>query len=291
MKKYKSIICTIVFITVTLFNQAQDYHVRIGIIGNSITQGVGLSDAATQSYPAQLAPMLEEIYGDTCIVQNFGITTTTMLKNGDVSYWNSTQFKDYMDYAAEICIILPGTNDSKPQNWDVYGDEFIDDCLSMIDTIKTRNPLTKFIVCYPPPAYEIVWGIRDSVILNGIIPAVDSVLAKTGAGLIDSYHPLLDSVSLFPDKIHPNVQGSRAMAEIIRGRLVEMDIVHKADTGYTFVISFKTQKSLIAVKDTVLLTWQDISLNTGDLAEGTHIIEIEYSGSLFAEKIFIKRAN
>jgi hypothetical protein len=36
---------------------------------------------------------------------------------------------------------------------------------------------------------------------------------------------------------------------------------------------------------------QDISLNTGDLAEGTHIIEIEYSGSLFAEKIFIKRAN
>lgn len=29
----------------------------------------------------------------------------------------------------EICVILLGTNDTKPQNWDVYGHEFIDDYL------------------------------------------------------------------------------------------------------------------------------------------------------------------
>jgi acyl-CoA thioesterase-1 len=262
MKKSKSLICTVVFIALALSGYSQGYHVRIGIIGNSITEGSGLSDPETQSYPAQLAPMLQEIYGDTCIVQNFGITTTTMLKNGNVSYWNSTQFEDYMEYAAEICIILLGTNDSKPVNWDEHGDEFIGDYLSMIDTIKTRNPHTKFFVGYPPPAFEIVYDIRDSVILNGVIPAVDSVVAVTGAELIDFYHPLLDSVSLFTDKIHPNVEGARAMAQIILDRIIETDIIHEADTGYTFVTSFDTEKSLIAFKDTVLLNWTTINADS-----------------------------
>jgi lysophospholipase L1-like esterase len=265
MKKYRILCCIIILIIITLCNYSQNYHVRIGFIGNSITQGVGLPDPETQCFSAQLAGMLPAIYGDTCIVKNFGITTTTMLKNGDVSYWNSTQFNDCMDYAAEICVILLGTNDSKPQNWDVYGDKFIDDYLSMIDTIKTRNPFTKFIVCYPPPAYEIVWDIRDSVIKNGVIPGVDSVLAKTGAGLIDFYHPLLDSVSLFPDKIHPNARGSKAMAEIVLGRLIEMDIVHKADTGLTFVTSFKTGSGTIAVRDSAFLSWTTINADSAFL--------------------------
>jgi acyl-CoA thioesterase-1 len=247
---------------IALSAYSQGYHVRIGIIGNSITEGSGLTDPETQSYPAQLAPMLEEIYGDTCIVQNFGITTTTMLKNGNVSYWNSVQFEDYMEYAAEICIILLGTNDTKPVNWDEHGDEFIGDYLSMIDTIKTRNPHTKFFVGYPPPAFEIVYDIRDSVILNGVIPAVDSVVAVTGAELIDFYHPLLDSVSLFDDKIHPNIEGARAMAQIILDRIIETDIIHEADTGYTFVTSFDTEKSLITFKDTILLSWTTINADS-----------------------------
>jgi acyl-CoA thioesterase-1 len=262
MKKTKSFICTVVFIAIALSGYSQGYHVRIGIIGNSITEGSGLSDPATQSYPAQLATMLQEIYGDTCIVQNFGITTTTMLKNGNVSYWNSTQFKDCMDYAAEICIILLGTNDSKPYNWDEHGDEFVGDYLSMIDTIKTRNPHTKFFVGYPPPAFEIVFDIRDSVILNGVIPAVDSIVAVTGAELIDFYYPLLDSVSLFPDKIHPNVEGSGVMARIILDRIIETDIIHEADTGYTFVTGFNTDKNLIAFKDSVLLSWTTINADS-----------------------------
>lgn len=262
MKRHKISSCIIILLTIGFYSYSQDYHVRIGIIGNSITQGVGLSDPETQSYPAQLAGMLPTVYGDTCIVKNFGITTTTMLKNGDVPYWNSTQFNDCMDYAAEICIILLGTNDSKPQNWDVYGDEFVDDYLSMIDTIKSRNLFTKFIVCYPPPGFEIKWGIRDSVIYWGVLPGVDSVLVKTGAELIDFYHPLLDSASLFPDKIHPDVRGSKAMAEIILERLVETDIIHKAETGFTFVTSFETEKSVISVNDSALLSWTTINADS-----------------------------
>lgn len=241
---------------------AQDYHVRIGTIGNSITQGVSLPDPPTQCYPAQLATLLEEVYGDTCFVMNFGLTSTTMLKKGDYPYWNTTQFRDLLNYAPEICLILLGTNDSKPQNWDVYGDEYLDDYLSMIDTIKARNPSTRFMLGYPPPAFEIVWGIRDSVISNCIIPTIDTVLSQTGAELIDYYHPLLDSVSLFPDFIHPNFQGSRAMADIILDRIIESDIIHKADTGLTFITSFKTGIANLVVGDSATLSWTSINADS-----------------------------
>ena len=227
MIKYKLFSWLIILLAVALGSSSPDYHVRIGIIGNSITEGSFLSNPETQCYPAQLAVMLEEKYGDTCILKNFGITTTTMLKKGDVPYWNSAQFKNCLDFTPEICFIMLGTNDSKPYNWDVYGDEFIDDYMAMIDTLKSINPFVKFIVCYPPPAFDVVFNIRDSVIFHGVIPAVDSIVYKTGAELVDFYHPLLDSVSLFPDKIHPNIRGAKAMARIAFDRIVEMDIVHK----------------------------------------------------------------
>lgn len=262
MKKYKLFIFIIAILAISTSNYSQDYHVRIGIIGNSITQGTGLASPSTQSYPAQLQPILDAIYGDTCIVMNFGITTTTMLKKGDVSYWESSQFKDYMDYAPEVCIILLGTNDTKPQNWDVYGDEFIDDYMSMIDTIKTRNPQTKFMVCYPPPAFAVVYDIRNTIIVNGIIPGVDSILAKTDAELIDFYSTLIDSVNLFPDKIHPNIAGAGVMAGIIRDRIIETDIIHKADTGYTFVTSFNTETTPLALNDSTLLSWTSINADS-----------------------------
>ncbi|MBN1116145.1 MAG: T9SS type A sorting domain-containing protein [Bacteroidales bacterium] len=241
---------------------SQGYHVRIGTIGNSITHGIGLPNPETDAYPAQLGEIIKDIYGDTCIVKNFGLTTTTMLKHGDTPYWKTQHLKDYIAYAPEICFILLGTNDTKPYNWDVYGDEFIDDYLAMIDTIKQRNPSTKFMLGYPPPAYEIVWEIRDSIIVNHIIPAIDSILKLVDAELVDFYHPLLDSVHLFPDNIHPNVDGARVLAEMILEQIVETDIIHQADTGLTFVTSFSTSVSKLKSGSTAELSWTSINADS-----------------------------
>ncbi len=246
----------------TLSGYSQDYHVRIGTIGNSITHGIGLPNPTTDAYPAQLRVLLEEIYGDTCIVENFGLTTTTMLKNGDVSYWDTQHLQDYLAWAPEICFILLGTNDTKPQNWDAYGDEFIGDYLAMIDTILLRNPSTKFMLAYPPPAFEIVYNIRDSIIVNAIIPAMDSVLKLREAELVDFHSQLLGSEDLFPDKIHPNVEGAGVMAEMIRDRMVETDIIHKVDTGLTFITSFETAKSPLPIGDSTELSWTSINADS-----------------------------
>lgn len=254
------ILFIIVFYIPSVYSQG--YHVRIGTIGNSITHGVVLDDPEHDAYPAQLHEMLKSKFGDTCIVRNFGLTTTTMLKNGDVSYWDTQQLKDYLAYAPEICLILLGTNDTKPQNWDVYGDEFIGDYLDMIDTILQRNPSTKFLLCYPPPAFEIEWGINDSVIVNGVIPAIDSVLKLVNAKLNDFYTAFVDSVQLFPDNIHPNVEGNTVMAQIIMDSLIATNMIHEADTGLTFITGFYTSTDPLAVGDSAELSWTSINADS-----------------------------
>jgi lysophospholipase L1-like esterase len=263
MKKLYSIFLQIVVFTYALFSQ--DYHVRIGFVGNSITYGAGLPDPANQSYPAQLKAMLQEKYGDTCIVVNYGISSRTMLKQGDYPFWNDKQFTDCWLFAPEILFICLGTNDTKPQNWDLHGNEYYDDYKSMIDTFRLRNPFTKFIVCYPPPAYDIVWGIRDSVLVHGVMPAIDSIVDYSGAVLVDFYHSLIDSVYLFPDKIHPDIKGSKVMAEIAFKYFTETDIIHQVEGGLTFVSSLTTNKKNLAVGDSAIISWTTINADTAFL--------------------------
>lgn len=259
MKKSLLILtCNIMLVSVW----AQGYHVRMGFIGNSITHGVMLANPAQDAYPIQLGEMLKDVYGDTVIVRNFGLTTTTMLKNGDVSYWDAPNFVEYLAWAPEICFIMLGTNDTKPQNWNNYGDEFVADYLAMIDTIKLRNPSTKFILAYPPPAFEIEWGINDSIIINGVIPGIDSVLSQVDAVLVDYYHPLLDSVQYFPDNIHPDVAGNTVMAEMLLEKIIESDIIHQADTGLTFITGFETSNSPLVQNDTAILSWTTLNADS-----------------------------
>ena len=262
MKNLRFLAVMVVLGSSIITGRAQNYHVRIGFIGNSITQGSGLLHPGTEAYPNQLQVLLNEHYGDTCIVNNFGLTTTTMLKDGDVSYWDTQELRDYLAYAPEICFIMLGTNDTKPQNWDVHGDRFIGDYLDMIDTIKRRNPSTKFMFGYPPPAFEVKWGIRDSVILNGVRPALDSVLMLVDADWIDFYYPLLDSIHLFPDHIHPSVAGAGVMAEMILERMTGTDMIHKADTGLTFITSFRTAKPSIMAGEETRLSWTTINADS-----------------------------
>ena len=255
MKNSKLFNAFLLLVIVTYTGYSQDYHVRIAFIGNSITIGDGLANPSTECYPAQLRLLLQEKYGDTCVIRNFAVSGRTMLKNGDYPFWINPEFMKCWYFAPEILFICMGTNDSKPQNWDIYGNQFYDDYKSMIDTFKVRNPFTKFIVCYPPPAYKVVYDIRDPVILNGVIPAVDSIVAYAGATLVDFYHPLRDSVSLFPDFIHPGLQGSRVMAELAYDTIIASDIIHKVTGGLTFVNSLNTDKASLALGDSATLSW------------------------------------
>ena len=183
--------------------------IRVACIGNSITEGPGRNHP--QSYPLQL----QSILGEEFTVKNFGVSGSTLLKNGDKPYWEEDQFEAAKVFKAEVLIIKLGTNDTKPQNWK-YKDDFINDYVELVEMLKpTMGDTPRIFICLPVPIFQDNWGITTSILNHEIIPALSEIAEKTGAEIIDLYSALEDKASLFPDGIHPNAQGNKVMAETV----------------------------------------------------------------------------
>ena len=261
MKTSIKSICILFFAFLTLNTFSQETKVRIGFIGNSITIGRFLPDEVNDRYPAQLRVMLTELYGDLVEVENFAVSGRTMLKNGDLPIWIEQRFAEGLAYAPDICFILLGTNDTKPQNWDSYSDQFFGDYLSMIDTFSVLNPDTKFIVSYPPWIRETWGGIDNEKLVNGVIPAIDSIIKVTDAILMDFYHPFFGKDSLYTDPVHPNANGAKFMAELIYAKLLEIDLIPEV-AGYPVIKKFESDLDSVPALDSVTLSWTTINADS-----------------------------
>lgn len=183
---------------------------RVACVGDSITTGSSLDNPTEESYPAQLA----NISGDGYEVRNFGVSGATVLKNGNKPYWNTELFETSHTYSPDIVVIMLGTNDAKPGNW-VYEEEFVPDYLDLINSYKNLDSRPIIYICYPPPVYDEVVGITDQRIYGEVIPKIDQVSDTANVSIIDNYTPLSNQESLFPDGIHPNVEGARLIAESV----------------------------------------------------------------------------
>ena len=78
-QKFKVIILIIVLNFIPSISYSQQNPVRVACVGNSITEGIAMSTASFDSYPAQLTRYLGEGYD----VRNFGKSGRTLLKKGD----------------------------------------------------------------------------------------------------------------------------------------------------------------------------------------------------------------
>lgn len=205
------IISFLLFLFFILNAQKTDRIIKIACIGNSITQGVGVKDQYNNSYPGVLRRMLGEGYD----VGNFGVSGRTMLNKGDRPYTKEKKYKDALAFLPDIVTIKLGTNDSKPRNW-VYNKEFKDDLRTLINSFKELPSNPKIYLCLPVPVVgEGRWGIRDSVVFNGVIPYIKEVAKEEKLPVIDLYTPLKSCPDCFPDTVHPNEDGAKRMAEVI----------------------------------------------------------------------------
>ena len=200
---------------------------KIACIGNSITYGYGLSSQSTQSYPARLQVLL----GCDYVVTNFGISSRTLLKNGDLPYWNESQYTQSLALEPDIVIIMLGTNDSKLDlNWIPYRNEFIDDYKAMINSYLELSSSPRIWACKIVPAYRDIWDIKDSIIYYEVNPKIQKVTFEEGVNLIDMYSPMLNKKSYFiADGIHPNADGAQAMADHIYSVLIHDTLVIQQD--------------------------------------------------------------
>lgn len=182
----------------------------VACVGDSITAGYNL--AANQAYPAQLGAML----GGAYVVKNFGLSSTTLLKNGNYSYWWTNSYSNSLNCSPNYVIIQFGTNDSKPINWNSHGSEFVSDYKSMISAYRGLWTHPTVIPAFVSPYYlPNPWQADfpdPSRIPNLIGPAIWQAVNETGSQSIDNYWPLVNKPKLFGDGIHPTVDGAHILA-------------------------------------------------------------------------------
>ena len=200
--------------------------VRIACIGDSITEGAGLSNPTRESYPAKLGSLL----GTNYTVRNFGVSGRTLLKKGDYPYWKEAYFKASHDWQPDIVIIQLGTNDSKPINWR-YSTNFVAEYEELIDSYANLTNHPRVIVCTPCPVYNRgAFTISPGVIATNIAPALRDLATRRNLDLIDLHTRLAGHSEWFPDTVHPNSKGMTAMAAVMYAGLSDPPLEPPVET-------------------------------------------------------------
>ncbi len=179
---------------------------RVACIGDSITQGTGAAEG--KSYPSQLQALL----GDSWVVGNFGVSGRTLLKKGDLPYWNEEAYQKALGFKPDMVIIMLGTNDTKPQNWK-HEAEFVADYTALVKSFQALESKPKVFICRPCPVPEPGnFGINEAAVTKQI-RRLNALARKMQLGVIDMHAALADKPQFLPDRVHPNTEGAGEMAK------------------------------------------------------------------------------
>ncbi|MBR1795483.1 MAG: sialate O-acetylesterase [Bacteroidales bacterium] len=187
--------------------------IKVSCVGNSITYGMRIENREQDSYPVQLQRML----GDRYEVGNFGKSGATLLRHGHRPYFEQEEFRQALDFAGDIVVIHLGINDTDPRNWPHFQDEFVGDYLALVDSLRSVNPKARFLIARMTPIGSThPRFISGTKVWHGQIQeAIETVAHAAGADLIDFYEPLYRYPWMFPDAIHPNVEGADILAKTV----------------------------------------------------------------------------
>lgn len=186
----------------------------IACIGDSITYGAGvILTKDFHSYPA----LLQKLVGKDYQVINYGYSGRTLLSSGDHPYVKEKQYQASINLNGDVYLIMLGTNDSKPHNWNKgrYESELKD----LIKSYKNLPNKPNVIVMIPPKAFPvkgmIKFDINDEIIKNEMIPTIRKVANESDIKTVDLYSLTENSPELFIDGVHPNKKGNILISNYI----------------------------------------------------------------------------
>lgn len=191
-----------------------EYHLTvIGCIGDSITQGVGASDQAMLSYPAQM----NRILWKDAIVMNFGDSGSTMREDHNDAYTKTSAYLNALKSASKVDIftIMLGTNDSdRFRTWtDNDTAKYNEGCLKIMEAIQKKNPDIKFVLANCPAYFG--GGYFGSAKMRQVQDALFEIVNQAGypTTFYDTYTDTKGFSAYFTDTLHPNDMGHLKMAE------------------------------------------------------------------------------
>lgn len=187
--------------------------IHVSCVGDSITFGLGVLMHRKQwSYQAFLA----EILGEEYTFFNYGLTNRTLLPVGNDYYFKGEIGKIAWNTKADILIFMLGSNDSKQILWDEA--KFEKEYMDVIAHYKQMQCFRQIYIMIPPKVFNdrpAKRGCNTFTIEKNAAPIIRRVAAACEVKLIDLYALTSGHREWFPDKLHPNKEGNRAIAEEI----------------------------------------------------------------------------
>lgn len=192
---------------------------RIACIGDSITFGAGVAGRKSKTWEFYLNGLLGEKYQ----VINYGISGRTLLDEGDFPYKTEKFYGISRECGAETFLIMLGTNDSKPYNWNRERYE-----RELADLAKEYSELEnspRVILMTPPQCYadpkigKVAFDISAEIIDEQIVPIVKKTAADSGLQVIDLHELTQHHEDWFSDGVHPNELGNLKIAMYIAQEL------------------------------------------------------------------------
>lgn len=190
---------------------------KVACVGNSITYGYGLDSPYYESYPTQLDTLLGAGYA----VSNFGVSSQTMLKLSNASYWNQSALTQALALLPDLVVIELGTNDAKDDIWPNLKQNFKSDYISMIDTFRHLSSKPQVWVTLQPPAQNSGWRMYDTTIARQVNPYILDVALQKAAPVIDLHTAMSGHPEWFQsDSVHPTATGAKELAKIVASYLL-----------------------------------------------------------------------
>ena len=194
----------------------------VACVGDSITFGAAVVHTRRRdAWPYLLGRMLD---GGRLQVLNLGVCAATANDSADFPY----REHGFLSLArkAELALVMLGTNDTKPCNWDAA--RYEQGLLRMLEELRASG--CRPVLLLPPKAFPdgsgiVGYDIRDEVIRDEVLPILRRTSETLALPLIDLYAFTAEHPEYFDDGVHPNAAGNRAIAEQVFRSLRQLGLL------------------------------------------------------------------
>ena len=228
------LICGIAVFSFMFFNglsgirlnpEYKEGQIKVALVGDSVTYGHSIKNWPKNNYPA----LLSEALGNEYCVKSYGVSGSTVQPDGDQPYNETKAYIWSHDYEADIIVLMLGSNDSKPENWN-GAEKFREEYQKLLDSYKQAENEPTILICTPPTAYYpdgVTEGLSNYDIQPDIIEEIVEIvknIAKENECMIIDVNDLTDGRrELFgKDNVHPNNDGAKEIAEIVYDYIINL---------------------------------------------------------------------
>lgn len=199
--------------------------VRIGCIGDSITQGSKVSIPNRYAYSAQLERWLWK----DAIVTNLGNSGKTLRDDLSDSYMKTNSYQKALILSEDIDIftIMLGTNDGNRvgTGWnDSDSAAYKRDYEKLVTNLSKKNPDIQFVIMNCPTTFRDASQNYDSDTIRALQRELVDELAAKGfkTAFFDMQAVTKNLSAHYPDQLHPDQNGHTIMAEALQKTLAEL---------------------------------------------------------------------